>query len=229
MATRATCAVCLGSFLVVGRKLARHGFHIVTQGLGQGHVGAWHTGPCAGPRFPIFEVSSKGTEWALVQMKQALTLNQGTLAHLQGRPTISWEEPQPRKDVWTKRTFKTVSVEPGTPADYKIGRPSYDDLLASRVREVEGRIKSLEMSIEQYTKVIADWKLGQTKEVPDENRGPAKHWPTMRKAIQEGRPAVKVPFCKPHLYGRVTMPVYAETEDQVTCQRCLARLASKAA
>lgn len=229
MATQATCAVCLGEFLMVGKKLARHGFNVVTQGLGHGHVGAWHTGPCSGPRFPIFEVSPKGTEWALERMKQSLATEQQALIVFQGRPRLHWQEPQPRKDAWTKREFRLVDVEPGAPADYRIGRQSYDDMLASRIRETEGRIQSLEMSIKHYTQVIADWKPGQTKEVADASRGPAKHWPTMRAAFQVGRAPVRVPLCKPRPQFSGHYPTYAETEAEVTCTRCKGRLAAKSA
>lgn len=214
-ATRATCAVCLrGYLMLVGKKIARHGFRIVTKGLGHGHLGSWHTGPCQGPRFPDLGEATDGTVWALAQIRSSIKGVTATMLTHESRPVLWWEHvlygTLPRK---TER----LEVSPGAAADYHIGRPSYDDLWKSRKRELEAFLRALLSDETRYAKVIETWTPEQYARVATEPPAPVRHI----QALWKNRPGMESPKCQRYAMRPPTgSALFADDEHPPTCLRC---------
>lgn len=154
-----TCAVCFGEFVTTkaGRPV-RHGFSIVTQGRGYGHLGAWHTGPCMGADYPHYGLSSSGTEAALVMARNQLVNVRGSIEGLEDYPPLGWTYTPPKWEMRKGATPRAITVSHGTPRDPELGAPSYDELHRTMTSQLESENTSLIDSIAFYEKKIATWE-----------------------------------------------------------------------
>jgi hypothetical protein len=156
-----TCAVCLNMHKEVAGTIARHGFHIITQGMGHGHLNARHTSSCAGRRFPIFEVSTEGTEWQLTNIRAALATAEARLEELKGHPALVHQVLPRGSYNLPKRQWKyiPITVEPGTQPGYIDGysHPGYDYLHRHEVRKTEELVRELTEVRNHYEQVIKEW------------------------------------------------------------------------
>lgn len=185
---KAICAVCFRDHFLNpargGENPIRHGFHVV--GVGGGHQGAWHTGPCAGVGFRHFGVSTDGAVWALGQIDNAIVSARKLVAGLEARPDLNWHF-QPKKyqaATWQvrKSTYVAAGPEivrvltPGTEAETitypnpetdqlhyrptcEVKAPSYEQELAHRLGDANGHLNSLLGDKAKYELAIANWKL----------------------------------------------------------------------
>lgn len=160
-AAHVTCAVCLNTHKEVAGKIARHGFHILTQGLGHGHLNAQHTAPCPGRRFPILEVSTEGTEWQLKNIRTVLASAVARREELKGRPALTYAVPARGNYNLPKRQwkFEYIQVQPGDAPVYSgpTRNPGYDHLYQAAVRENEAAVRELTETRSHYERVIAEW------------------------------------------------------------------------
>jgi len=219
---KATCAVCLNAHILKGQrpKLARHGFSVVTQGYGRGHLGAWHTGPCAGSGFPHLGIALDGTRWALAQVTAQLASTCEALAAHTGQfpPVLHWT-PTVYEGFGKRRPGTPQDVKPGELADYKTGRPSYATLWASRKAEMEGRVRMLESSIATYQDVIDGWSPAKYAPVEVEGKQATRHG----RALWKNRPGVQVPKCQQfalHAHYGTRTALFADNPEDVNCKRC---------
>jgi hypothetical protein len=150
---RKTCAACFGEFVVTaGNRPKRHGFSIITRGRGQGHLGAWHTGPCIGSDYPHYGLSSEGTKAVLEMARKRLKAVEGFIKNLENRPPLQWAQ-----HVHGEKT-KFFTIVPGESADYRTGSPSYESLFKSKMAEHVGERASLLAAIDLYKEKIATWR-----------------------------------------------------------------------
>jgi len=212
---RVVCAVCLTNHLLTGEKIARHGFHIVTKGYGQGHLGAWHTGPCQGPRFPDLGEATDGTVWALAQIRVTIKGMHCALATHESRLPLWWEHVL-HYEVGQRKTER-IEVSPGTAANYRTGQPSYEDLWKSRKRAMEADLRQLLDDEKRYATVIETWTPALYARVTAEPTRPVRHI----QALWKNRPGMESPKCRMYaMRPPVGSALFADDENPVTCQRC---------
>lgn len=211
---KATCAVCLRSHLMVGEKIARHGFHIVTKGFGQGHLGAWHTGPCQGPTFPDLGESTNGTVWALATIRLTIAGVRAAMEVHESKPLLWWEHVT---GFGAAKKTERIEVAPGSAADYRIGRPSYDDLWKSRKRAMEADLRGLLSDEKRYAGVIETWTPEQYARVAVAPTAPVRHV----QALWRNRSSMVSPKCRMYAMQPPTgSALFADAEHPATCQRC---------
>jgi len=223
---KATCSVCFREhkLLASGRRPVRHGFSIVTNGLGHGHIGAWHTSSCPGGRFPHFGISTEGTEWALARTRETLEERLAWQEKLNSddKPGLRWA---PSK-LQARYGAKSVVVRPGSTAvkvtfpkgggQYTI--PDYDKLFARAAVEVEQQIKLCQSHIAHYENAIKSWKPAEAVVVETKIDATPRH----KRASWKNRGSLDAPFCKAFSMRPPTgAQLYAESDDQVTCKACL--------
>lgn len=221
---QATCSVCFHTHKLYGNgNLTRHGFSIVTQGYGQGHYGAWHTGPCGGINFPHFGISTDGTKWALDGTRAALKRAKAARTKLDTNPAMKWTP-----DKWAvKKNVEPVKVElgdveryfnyDGTPqefyGDYTV--ISYAKLHKVAVANVDGEIKSLTGQVAFYVKAIKEWVAKDATPVAD---APSGH----KKVNWKNREGVSAPLCKQwSMRYPAGTAVFAKTDAEIGCKSCL--------
>ena len=253
---RVTCSYCLNTYLTVGHEahIARHGFTVQGQTAGQGLLGCWHTGPCDGFEYAHLGISNQGTKFALSRIQSALDMNRRRLVELGTRPVLHYTETftaktaepwargakhtqtfeirdgdskltySPFRKSWMDEHYNPVTKDaPEAEPRYEIILPSYEKLLAHNIKETSDRIASLEQSEKTYTYVIETWTAEQYAPVAVERKasGPVLH----KQVVYQDR--YRRPMCSRSLMSR-GIKYYAETDEQVTCSRCKARMAAKA-
>lgn len=217
------CSVCFGPFVLHKDKPKRHGFNVITNGRGQGHLGAWHTGPCMGWDYEHFGLSCEGTRAAEAAARRALGAARQELKRLKGKPDLQWRRPPTRAERRTGMQMdEAVTVCKGDKDDYKTGRPSYDSLWTDHVAKVQARIEAIGRAIKTYVEAIRTWKPAEPVAVKP--RGAILHLDSHWK----GRAEVRVPACQAY----AMQPSFAATTkdaNEVTCTRCRKRLEKAAA
>ena len=220
--TAGTCSVCLRMMQLHGDRPIRHGFSAV--GVRHGQHGGYHTGPCAGTRFPHLGISTEGTVWALDRERDFLKRTKEALAHLATNPDFTWH---PNKYV-NGRPVKDFSrpiilSHGGEEAPYGIGAPSYASMHRAEKAELDMRERMSERAIAEYERVLASWApekypvTGATKKVE------TAHMATPRKN-NRGETWTGV-LCRFTRQGHPSNSL-SKTDDpsKVTCKRCRSTL-----
>lgn len=228
MATKklvSSCSVCFRNHKLTAKgKPTRHGFRVVTQGMGSGHWGAWHTDSCPGGGFPHFGASTEGTEWALARCNEALEQAHDHRVKLDSRPPLPWT---PNK-YDARHGAGPITVLDGCP-ERKLGvrwiqHSSYDELYKSAVGQADREIASLERQIAAYVEALAEWKAFAPWPAPSADSERPKHAKITR--VRRGY-EYDSPRCADAYRARSSV-LYAETDDEVTCSRCKKSLAAAA-
>ena len=219
---QAVCSVCF-DIIIQGAegKLLRHGFS--THNVKHGHNGGWHTGPCAGIRFPHFGESTEGTVWALGQAKTALALALARLQEHRQFPALQWSWTNTRKLAAKGQAYDSTVLEPDVtitlkPGDrrvfnYHYAVPSYGELHDAIQARMEALVEQITLQVTEYEQRIKTWRKAEPTLAPEKLA-------TKHKANHRGRL-----LCSPrhNAYPGNSTIVAAE----VTCQRCTRSMTSK--
>jgi hypothetical protein len=223
---RGKCAWCFDEFVVEGEHPVRHGWREVGNRRAGQYGNVHHSGNCPGTRFPVFEVSPKGTKARQKAARKALAECEKSLAHLATRPTLYHEDKYRigrinYAPIYAEFGFRINDGEelPVT-IDFKkpwnIRRYVYDQILALRTNAIQGDKRFLEGEFETCQKAIDGWT---TKPL-------AEHDPRAR-TIHFVPTAQQVKW---HENTRCSSKSYAATtedESAVTCARCKKQLAGE--
>jgi hypothetical protein len=243
------CSVCFHAHELHGNgRPARHGFSINTRGMGHGHVGAWHSGPCFGTDFPNLAISCEGTKAALARVETQLRHVAEALVRLTAYPALTWTWERGRRTSRTRVVVTAVHTEEVThgararaltmsdlgplaleqlsswervPGRTLATVPSYDDLFEARVRELQAQRDRLERAHTEYAKVIAEW----TPEAWGAKAAavtPKRKGPAIHLAAtfknREG--GVPVPACTRWALSPTFGARLSKTTAEVTCTKC---------
>ena len=121
------------------------------------NTGGYHTGPCAGTRFPHLGISTEGTVWALDRERVFLTTTKDALAKLATNPDLTW---YPTKYVGGRPVTdfsRPVILKHGEEPPFGIGAPSYESLHRSERVQLEAHERMAERAIAEYERVLASW------------------------------------------------------------------------
>jgi hypothetical protein len=216
-----TCSVCLRVIQLRGDRPIRHGFSAV--GVRHGQSGGYHTGPCAGTRFPHLGISEEGTRWALERERDYLSRTREYIETLKARPDLTW---YPKKyDVKGGRSdlSRPVVIKPGTPADYSNGAPDYEYLLKARIAEQESHARQAESAIDAYERVLATWSPGKYPTSPAPGKVETVHMATPRRNSRgETWTGISCRFTRQG-WASDKQPKTSDPAE-VTCKRCRAAL-----
>lgn len=211
-----TCSVCLRIIQLRGGHPIRHGFSAI--GVRHGTHSGYHTGPCAGTRFPHLGISTEGTTWALGNAREQLDATNRSLRELDANPDLTWQ-PLDRRGL---RDFtKSVTLRHGADVPYaNDGRPTYAGAHKKRVTELTNIKSELERAITAYEKVLETW-------TPEKyaTKGAAAKVETVHLARERKHPRYSAPWTSAAC--RFTRPGYASDKlkkttnpAEVTCKQC---------
>jgi hypothetical protein len=198
------------------KRLAEVGGHVRKHGWresGNRRVGergrAWHIGACFGAGWPAFEKNAAGT-WAFVAavvFPTAMTI-ETALSRLRARPAVLHCED------WDSRASKYVSVEvrPGEGKAWTIEGyvDRYERELADKTREAERELRLTKIEGDRLCVNAETWFARELRDKPPK-KGPVKHAHSRFRFM---------PVCG----SRGDRIHFSETDDGVTCSRCLKRL-----
>jgi hypothetical protein len=211
-----TCSVCLRVIQLRGAHPIRHGFSAI--GVQHGAHSGYHTGPCAGTRFPHLGISTEGTTWALDDARDRLDATNKSLRDLDANPDLTWA---PRDRRGLPDFTKSVTLRHGADVPYaNDGRPSYAHEHKKRVAELDAIKRELERAIAAYEKVLATW-------TPEKyaTKGAAAKVETVHLARERKHPRYAAPWTS--VACRLTRPGYASDKlkkttnpAEVTCKAC---------
>lgn len=160
------CGVCERRFTVTrgAERLALHGFERPGHG--------WLLGRCPGiNRLPV----ERSVETIEILLKLATARAEslvGSLEQLRS-PALTellYERRRagsynlPRSASHAQR-YETLSIARGAPADYQRGLPSFDDLLARRIGEVEQQQKQAQGVVARAKARIASWQPSDLRSI----------------------------------------------------------------
>ena len=174
-----TCSVCLRMMQLHGDRPIRHGFSAV--GVRHGQHSGYHTGPCAGTRFPHLGISNEGTVWALDRERGFLQQTKEALAHLATNPDFTWH---PNKYVNGRPVTdfsRSVVLKHGEETPFGLGAPSYDSMHRSKKAELDMRERMSERAIAEYERVLASWAPGKYPTSGAPKKAETTHMATPRK------------------------------------------------
>lgn len=216
-----TCSVCLRMMQLRGDRPIRHGFSAV--GVRHGQHSGYHTGPCAGTRFPHLGLSDEGTVWALDRERSFLQQTKESLVHLATNPDFTWH---PTKYVHGKPVTdfsRPVVLKHGEETPFGLGAPSYASMHRSKKAELDMREQMSERAIAEYERVLASWAPGKYPTSGAPKKVETTHMATPRKNARGDEWT--------GILCRYTRPGFAsdknpKTDDpsKVTCKRCRAAL-----
>lgn len=219
------CSVCFNVHAqgALARPI-RHGFSIVTRGLGHGHLGAWHTGPCFGASYPHLGTSAKGTQEALKRVRKQIEDLKARQTWLGTDPLLTWIWEPSRFELHQGKTRQVIEVEPGTGADYSNGRPSYDSLHKQATEAAARELAEAQKAEAEYKRVIETWTPEQYAAQPRLPKAVVMHLLAKWK-----RTEFPVPQCKRFAMRRpiVSLDVLTTDESAITCALCKKHLASR--
>ena len=216
-----TCSVCLRSMQLHGDRPIRHGFSAV--GVRHGQHGGYHTGPCAGTRFPHLGISTEGTVWALDRERRHLATTNEGLAKLATYPDLTW---YPTKyDVRGGRLdlSRPIVLKHGEEAPFGIGAPPYASMHRAETVKLETQRDMAERAIREYERVISSWSPEKYPTTGASKKVETTHMATGRKnSRDETWTGVLCRYTK-RGYVSDRLP---KTDDpsKVTCKRCRSTL-----
>ena len=212
-----TCSVCLRTMQLHSDRPIRHGFSAV--GVRHGQHGGYHTGPCAGTRFPHLGISTEGTQWALERERSFLATTNEALERLAKNPDLTW---YPKKyDVRGGRLdlSRPVVLKHGVEAPYGIGAPSYESLHRSEKVQLENRRDAAERAIREYERVLATWSADKYPTTGAAKKVATTHMATPR-TNSRGETWTGI-LCRFTKQGFASDKIAKTTEpSEVTCTRC---------
>lgn len=215
-----TCSVCLRTMQLHDDRPIRHGFSAV--GVRHGQHGGYHTGPCAGTRFPHLGISTEGTQWALERERGFLATTNEAIAHLTTNPDLTW---YPKKyDVRGGRLdlSRPIVLKHGEEGPYGSGAPSYASLHRTEKIQLDNKRDAAERAIAEYERVLANWspdKYPVTGSVKTE----VVHMATPRRN-NRGETWTGI-LCRFTRQGSAsTLAKKTDDPSKVTCKRCRATL-----
>jgi len=214
-----TCSVCLRTIQLRGDTPIRHGFSAV--GVRHGQHSGFHTGPCAGTRFPHLGCSTEGTEWALDRDRKLLASTEESIAELTAHPDLTW---YPMKyDLRTGRhnldLSRPIVLRHGEEPPFGIGAPSYASLHRSKMAQLENTRDAAERAIDEYERVLASW----SPEKYPVSGAPAPKGETVhmeRPVTKASGEVVYGTTCRALGRGRAAFVAKTADPAKVTCKRC---------
>jgi len=214
-----TCSVCLRTMQLHGDRPIRHGFSAI--GVQHGQHGGYHTGPCAGTRFPHLGISVEGTQWALDRARRSLDSVRGELATLATNPDLVWYPTKYNVRGRPLDLSKPVTLKHGEEAPYGIGAPSYASEHRQRKAKLDAHERELEQTITEYERVLATWSPGKYPTSGAPKKVETVH---MERPVKTSRGEVIGTLCRGVGRGRAAFVAKTSDPSKVTCKRCRAAL-----
>ena len=206
-----TCSVCLRSMQLRGDLPIRHGQH-----------SGYHTGPCAGTRFPHLGISNEGTIWALDRERKFLADTKAALATLATNPDFTWH---PKKYVNGRPVTdftRPIVIKHDEEAPFGLGAPSYASMHRTQKAELDMRESMSERAIAEYERVLASWAPGKYPVTGAAKKIETCHLATPRKNVRGEWTGISCRFTKAG-FASDKLPK-SDDPKKVTCKRCRAAL-----